>query len=184
MLDLRHDLAIGGGVRAEFVSYDPLRCTSLFAQEPRQQSPCILCVPVDLHYFVEHVSFLIDGAPEVAFLAIDGDDDLIEISYVVAGRRFSFQAEGVIDAKFNGPASDCFVGYDNASLEQHFLNETQAQGKAKIEPDGMCDDLGRKSVTLVTDGTNDHAPVNITRTHPIELTRYRRFGGPRRRIEL
>jgi hypothetical protein len=48
----------------------------------------------------------------------------------------------------------------------------------------MCDDLGRKSVTLVTDGTNDHAPVNITRTHPIELTRYRRFGGPRRRIEL
>ena len=170
MLDLRHDLAFGGGVRAEFVSYDPLRCTSLFAHEPRQQSPCILCVPVDLHYFVEHVSFLIDGAPEVAFLAIDGDDDLIEISYVVAGRRFSFQAEGVIDAKFNGPASDRFVGDDNAALKQHFFDQSQTQGKSKIQPDGVCDDLGRKSVPLVADGAKDHTPVSIIRTRPIELT--------------
>ena len=184
VLDLWHNLALGGSVGGEFVGDDPLRRTSLLAQEPHQQPPRSLCVPMDLHDFVEDVSVLIDGAPEITSLAIDGDYDLIEMPYVMAARRLSFQAEGVIDAKFNGPASDCFVGYDNASLEQHFLNETQAQGKANIEPDGMCDDLGRKSVTLVTDGTNDHAPVNITRTHPIELTRYRRFGGPRRRIEL
>ena len=47
---------------------------------------------------------------------------------------------------------------------------SQAQGKTEIEPNGVCDDLGRKSVTFVTDGTKDHAPVNIIRAHPIELT--------------
>ena len=144
--------------------------TSLFAQESHQQSPRGLCVPVDLHDFVKHVSILIDSPPEIAFLTVDGDDDLVEKPDIMAAWRFSLQAAGVIGAKFNGPASDRFIGYDNATLEQHFLNETQAQGKTKIEPDGVCDDLGRKSVTSVTDGTKDHAPVNIIRTHPFELT--------------
>jgi hypothetical protein len=62
------------------------------------------------------------------------------------------------------------LGYDNAAFKQHFLNETRAQGKTEIEPDGVCDDLGRKPVTFVTDGTKDHAPVNIIRTRSIELT--------------
>jgi hypothetical protein len=34
----------------------------------------------------------------------------------------------------------------------------------------VCDDLGRKPVALVTDGTSNHAPVNIIRTHPAKLT--------------
>jgi hypothetical protein len=36
MLDLWHDRALGGGVGAEFVGDDPLRRTSLLAQEPHQ----------------------------------------------------------------------------------------------------------------------------------------------------
>jgi len=170
MLDLRHDSALGDGVGAEFVGYDPLWRTSLFAQEPHQQSPRSLCVPVDLHDFIKDVSVLINGAPEIAFLTVDGDHDLVEMPYVMARGRFSLQAAGVVGAKFNGPASDRFVGCDNATLKQHFLNETQTQRKTEIEPDRMRDDLGRKSVAFVTDGTKDHAPVNIIRTHPIELT--------------
>jgi hypothetical protein len=97
--------------------------------------------PVGLHDFVEDVSLLIDGAPEIAFLAIDGDHDLVEAPYVMARRRFSLQTAGVVGAKFYGPASDRLVGDDNAALKQHFFDQTQAQGKTEIEPDGMCDDL-------------------------------------------
>jgi hypothetical protein len=39
-----------------------------------------------------------------------------------------------------------------------------------MELDGVRDDLRGNSVAFVTDGTRDHAPVNIIRTHPFELT--------------
>jgi putative transposase len=56
------------------------------------------------------------------------------------------------------------VGYDNAALKQHFFDQTQTQGKSKMQPDGVCNDLGRKSVAFVTDGTRDHPPVDIIRS--------------------
>ena len=153
VFEVRDDFALGGGVGAEFVGDDPLRRTALPAQKPCQKSPRGLCVPVNLHDFVEDITVLIDGAPEITSLAIDGDYDLIEMPYVVMRGRFSFQATGVVGAEFNGPASDCFVGDDHAALKQHFLDQTQAQGKTEIEPDGVCDDLRGKSVAFVTDGT-------------------------------
>jgi hypothetical protein len=64
VFDLRHDRALGGGLGAELVGYDPLRWTSLPPQEPRQQSPRGLCVPMDLHDFIEGISRLIDSATE------------------------------------------------------------------------------------------------------------------------
>ena len=105
VFDIRHDQVPGGGVGAEFVGYDPLWRTLLFAQKPCQQSPRGLCVPVDLHDFVEHVSVLINGAPEIALLAMDGDDDFVEMPNVVAAWRLSLQAAGVIGAEFDRPAS-------------------------------------------------------------------------------
>lgn len=167
MLDIRHDLAPGGGVGAEPVSYDPLRrTTSLLPQKPCQQSPRSLCIPADLHDFIEDVSFLVDSTPEISFLAIDSDDDLVEMPDIKAAWRLALQATGVVGAEFDRPASDRFVGYDNAALKQHFLDQTQAQGETEIEPDGVCDDLRRKSVSLVTDRTKDHTLVNIIRTAP------------------
>jgi hypothetical protein len=32
--------------------------------------------------------------------------------------------------------------------------------ETEIKQDGVCDDLGRKSVAFVVDGTKDHTPVN------------------------
>src|ERR1700733_11570446 len=92
VFDLRHDFALGGGIGAEFVGDDPLRRTSLLAQEPHQQPPRSLCVPMDLHDFVEDVSFLIDGAPEITSLAIDGDYDLVEIPDIIATYRLSLKS--------------------------------------------------------------------------------------------
>ena len=47
----------------------------------------------------------INGAPEIALLAMDGDDDFVEMPNVVAAWRLSLQAAGVIGAEFDRPAS-------------------------------------------------------------------------------
>jgi hypothetical protein len=99
----------------------------LLPQEPCQQLPRSLHVPVSLHDVDEHISFLIESAPQTAFFTVDGGHDLGEMPYVMARGLFSLQAAGVIGAKVTGPASD----RDNTALEQHFLDQTQAQRKRK-----------------------------------------------------
>lgn len=59
---------------------------------------------------VEHISLLIDSAPQISLLAIDGDDDLVEMPDIMAAWRLAFQATSIVGAKFNGPSSDRFVG--------------------------------------------------------------------------
>lgn len=107
-------------------------------QKPRQHAPCGLGIAADLDDVVENVAVLIDSAPEVALLAIDRDNDFVMAPNVPPALRLGFQATGAIGAKFHRPTPDCFVGYDNAALEQHFLDEAYAQREPKVKPDGMC----------------------------------------------
>ena len=82
MLDIRHDLAPGGSVGAEFVGDHAFGRTALLAQKPLQQSLCRTGVGPNPDNLVEHISVLIDGAPEKALLAIDRDNDFIEMSNI------------------------------------------------------------------------------------------------------
>ena len=111
---------------------------------------------------------MIDSAPEIACLPIDGDDDLVEIPDIITAWRLALKATRVVGAEFGRLALNGFVGYDNAELEQHFLDQTQAQGKSRIQPDDVCNDLGRKTMTLVADRTLGHAAVS---TRPITHSR-------------
>ncbi len=47
----------------------------MFAQKPLQQSLGGSCVAADLDDFIEHISVLIDGAPEIALFTVDGDNE-------------------------------------------------------------------------------------------------------------
>jgi hypothetical protein len=80
---------LGGAAGAELVGYDPLRRTSFLPQKPCQKSWRSLCVPVDLHDFVDNIPVLIDGAPEIASFTIDGDHDLVETPGLPRPRRQS-----------------------------------------------------------------------------------------------
>ena len=117
---------------------------------------------MDLHDFIEDISLLIDSAPKIASLAIDGDHNLVEMPDIMAAGRLTLQATGVVGAEFDRLASNGFVGHDNAALKQHFLDQTQAQGKTEIEPYGMGDDLRWETMTLVPDRRKDHTAA-ITR---------------------
>ncbi len=86
VLYFRHDLAPGGSVGAEFVGDHALGRTTLLAQKPLQQPFGGSRIAADLDDFVEHVSVLIDGAPEVAFFAVDRDHHFVEMPDVLSAR--------------------------------------------------------------------------------------------------
>jgi hypothetical protein len=168
VFDIRHDSALGGAVGPQLVGDNALWSASLFSQKSRQQAFRGFCVAARLNNFVEDVSVLINGAPEIARLAIDGDDDLVEMPNVVAAWPLSLQAPGVVGAEFDRPTSNRFVGDDNAALKQHFLDQAQAQRKTEIEPDCVCDDLRWEAMTFVADWRQVHAQST---TRPIAHSR-------------
>ena len=47
------------------------------------------------------------------------------------------------------PVSGRFIGHDDAAFRQQILDISEAQGEAVVQPYGMTDDLGRKSVTTI-----------------------------------
>ena len=128
----------------------------MFAQEPLQQSLCRPGIAANLDDFVEHISVLFDGAPEIALFAIDCDDNLVEMPYVSSAWFLSLQTPGIVRSKFLSPDTNGFIGHDDAAFEQQFLNQPQAERKPKIEPYRVGDNLRRKTVALVADRRLGH----------------------------
>jgi hypothetical protein len=57
-----------------------------------------------------------------------------------------------ITTEFPAPIPHRFIGQDDAAFGHQLFNVTVAEAKAKVEPDTMTDDLGRKPMTLVSVG--------------------------------
>ncbi len=79
-------------------------------------------------------------------------NDLVEVPHVAPARFLAFEAAGVARAELQRPAPDSLVGDENAALEQHLLDQPQAQWEPEIEPDSVSDDLRWERVALVADG--------------------------------
>jgi hypothetical protein len=59
-----------------------------------------------------------------------------------------------------------FIGEDNLTLKQHFLNQTKAQWKPKVQSNGSCNDLGLKTGMFVTERFLVHTAVSRAATNP------------------
>ena len=77
---------------------------------------------------------------------------------VVRAGLLATEASGILRTELLSPSPDRLIGNDDAALEQHLLDEPQAQRKPEVQPDRMGDDLGREPMALVADGLG-HAAV-------------------------
>ncbi len=158
MLNLWQDQTLGGGVGSELVSDHASGRNALLSKQPRQQALSGLCVAAGLGDFVENIAVLIDRAPQPTFLAIDRNDDLVQMPDVAAGGRLTLQSVGVSDTEFHRPSPDGLIRDDDPAFEKHFFNQTQAQWKPEIQPHGMGDDLRWETMAFVADGRQGHTP--------------------------
>jgi hypothetical protein len=85
-------------------------------------------------------------------LAIDGDQDLVQVPFVTGPRSAAAYLIGIILPELLTPATDRFVGDLDTTFEKDFLNVSVAQGEPIIEPDAMANDLRWKAVVFVSVG--------------------------------
>jgi hypothetical protein len=82
--------------------------------------------------FVKHVPVLIDSPPEPVFLASDADDDLVQMPNVVWAWRLATKAPDILWSELLPSPADGLIGDEDAALEQHLLDEPEAQRKSEV----------------------------------------------------
>jgi hypothetical protein len=172
MLDTRHHDPFRSGIAGQFIGDHHARCLALLLEQLAQQVLRRLGIATTLDQNVENGPVLIDGAPEPMLSARDADHDLVEVPFVSRCGKSAVDLAGKALAELQGPLPHRFMTDLDASGGQHLLDHRQAQGKPKVQPDGITDHFSREAVASVARRTgvlhpspmppSGHSPVNLT----------------------
>jgi hypothetical protein len=110
---------------------------------------------------IENEAVRVDGAPQPMFLAGDGDDDFVQTPLLASPWSAATNVDNKLPAEFRGSMAHDFVGCLNFRHHEHFLDQSRAEGKLKIEPDSLGDDrrgddVWRETVAAIKGGGVRH----------------------------
>jgi hypothetical protein len=158
MLDRGEDLAMSGRIAPELISDQLPRQRALSLQHLAKEPLSSSFVSSLRHQYVENITVLIHCSPEIHLLSLDLDEDLIDVPDVAQSTLLPSQRPSVLRSELPTPEADGFVRNDDATFGQQILNIAETQCESVVQPDGVADDLGRKSVTFVA---GLHAPIVV-----------------------
>jgi hypothetical protein len=145
--DRRHDGPVRGAVAPQLIGYQAPRFTSLVFQQPTKEA--FRCTLIATGQNIDYVSILVNRAPDILSLALDSHEEFVQVPSVTQAALSSLECPGVLGAELLTPLSDGLVGDYDPGLRQKVFNISEAQAESVIEPDGMADNIRRKSVSLI-----------------------------------
>src|ERR1700676_1308122 len=106
-------------------------------------------VTARLNQDVDHVAVLIYGAPEILLLAVDSNEDFVQVPNIAEPALTPLQFSGIVGAERLTPDSDCFIRDDDSAFGEKILDVSEAQAETMVSPDGVADDSRRETVTVI-----------------------------------
>ena len=106
-------------------------------------------VPPTLDKYIEDIAVLIHGPPAVVTLAIDREEDLVQVPLVARSGTPPLELIGVLLAKFPAPLADGLIRDDHSAFEEELFDIAVTEAEPLIQPDPMADDLPGETVVLV-----------------------------------
>ena len=160
----RHHGAARGGVGAQLIGDQSSRDTALgFQQLPKESDGCSP-IPVRLHEDVQDVTILVYRAPQILVATLDRDEDLVEMPSVSHPTASAPQPPRVDRTEPLAPLPNRLVGDRHASLREEIFSIAEAEAESMVEPDGVANDLGGKSISMVARRVALHRP-SLPRSH-------------------
>ena len=98
---------------------------------------------------IDHVTVLIHGTPQILPLAVDRDKDFVQKPRIPESTLSPLQALCLVGIELPTPLSDGLVGNDDSALGKKIFHIPKAQAKPIVVPDGMANDFGRISVSVI-----------------------------------
>ena len=116
------DASHGSGVASQFVGNDLQWFRTLATQEFSRESLCGALITMRLDQNVDHVAVLIHGPPQIPLLAVDSNEDFIQMPVVAQPSLSSLQSPSIVETELLTPLPDRFIGYDDAALAEKILD--------------------------------------------------------------
>ena len=82
-------------------------------------------------------------------LAVDLDEDFIDVEGVAVISVLAFQSASINGAELDAPEADRFSRYSDASLSEEIFDISVAKIESVVEPDCVADNVGWEPVTFV-----------------------------------
>ena len=156
----RHHGSVGGRVAAHLVGDQLAGETTLFLQQFSKESDRGTSIPSRLDQDIKDVTVLIHGSPQVLLATIDRHEEFVEVPGIAEPTAPVPEPSGVGAPEGVTPLPNRLVGDRNTTLGEEVFDIAEAQAEAKVEPDGVGDDVGRKSISVVARRGTVH-PVTL-----------------------
>jgi hypothetical protein len=153
-------------VALEFVGDDPERLPVLTAHQPAKESLGCALIAAGLQQNINHISVLINGTPEILLLAVDSDEQFIQIPDVAKATLFPLQPLCIAGSEFSAPLSDRFERDNDSTFGQEIFDITEAHTETMIDPHGIADDFRWESVSTVAGSGGLHG-LSLSAAFPI-----------------
>jgi len=88
---------------------------------------------------------LIHGTPEILLLAVDSNEDFVQVPNIAEATLTPFRFSGIIRTELLTPDSNRFIGDDDSTFGEEIFDISEAQAETVIGPDGIADDFWREN---------------------------------------
>jgi hypothetical protein len=149
----------------QVVGNDSKRFFSLAPQQSSKESLCGELITARLNQDVDHgavlIHRLIHRALQVLLLAVDSDEDFIQLQDVAEATPTPLESSSIVRTELLTAVSNGFISDDDSTFGQEIFHIAETHARTMMNPDGMADDFDREAITVVTGTTGFHALNNL-----------------------
>ena len=84
-------------------------------------------ITVRLYQDVDHVAVLIHGTPEILLLAVDSNEDFVQVPNIAEAALTPLQFSGIVRTELLTPASNRFIRDDDSAFGEKILDIPKTQ---------------------------------------------------------
>jgi len=131
---------------------------SLAFQQPAKEAFGRTLIATGLNKNIDHVSVLVNGAPEILPLTLDIHEEFIQMPNVTQSALSSPEPSGIFGPELPTPLPDGLAADCDPALCQEVFNISQAQAESVVAPNGMAYDLRWESISAIAGCLRIHQP--------------------------
>ena len=155
----RHHGAERRGVAAQLIRNQSARLLALAFQQLTEEPLRRAAIASRLDEDVDDVAVLVHGAPQILPPALNCDEEFVQIPGVAQPAPASPQGPRILRSERSTPAPNRLVGDRDTSLSQQIFRVAEAETEPVVQPDGVTDNFGRKSISVIPGRLVRHRPT-------------------------
>ena len=119
------------------------------AQQSSKESFRGALITARLNQDVDDVAVLIHRTPEILLLAVDSNEDFVQVPNIAKPALTPLQFSGIVRTELLAPEPNRLIRDGDSPFGEKILDIAEAQAETMVSPDGVTDDFRRETVTVI-----------------------------------